>query len=120
MRNLAPAPGHKATNNMHLNRALQSSFADRVDNGDSAAMPYHCEICGRNFKHPGNYKQHMASHIRSTNSGLQAAATAALQMRNFPAATKVPEKSGIASTSSLSVNCRCGICDAVFTSAGEL
>jgi DNA-directed RNA polymerase subunit RPC12/RpoP len=40
---------------------LQSAFADRVDNGDPCKS-YICHDCNRTFKHPGNFKQHMASH----------------------------------------------------------
>jgi len=47
----------------HLNSVLQSAFADRVDNGDPSKT-YVCEDCNRTFKHPGNFKQHMASHNR--------------------------------------------------------
>ena len=35
--------------------------ADRVDNGDPCKT-YICHECNRTFKHPGNFKQHMASH----------------------------------------------------------
>lgn len=35
--------------------------ADRVDNGDPCKT-YVCQECNRTFKHPGNFKQHMASH----------------------------------------------------------
>ena len=45
----------------HLNSVLQSAFADRVDNGDPCKS-YVCHDCNRTFKHPGNFKQHMASH----------------------------------------------------------
>lgn len=45
----------------HLNSVLQSAFADRVDNGDPCKS-YICHECNRTFKHPGNFKQHMASH----------------------------------------------------------
>jgi len=45
----------------HLNSVLQSAFADRVDNGDPCKT-YICHECNRTFKHPGNFKQHMASH----------------------------------------------------------
>lgn len=45
----------------HLNSVLQSAFADRVDNGDPCKT-YVCQECNRTFKHPGNFKQHMASH----------------------------------------------------------
>lgn len=45
----------------HLNNVLQSAFADRVDNGDPCKS-YICHECNRTFKHPGNFKQHMASH----------------------------------------------------------
>ena len=45
----------------HLNSVLQSAFADRVDNGDPCKS-YICHDCNRTFKHPGNFKQHMASH----------------------------------------------------------
>lgn len=44
-------------------------MADRVDSGDKPAVnqyQYQCEHCDRSFKHPGNYKQHLASHMRST------------------------------------------------------
>ena len=40
-----------------------SVAADRVDNGDPSKT-YVCEECNRTFKHPGNFKQHMASHNR--------------------------------------------------------
>jgi len=51
----------------HLNSVLQSAFADRVDNGDPSKT-YVCEECNRTFKHPGNFKQHMASHNRPQTS----------------------------------------------------
>jgi hypothetical protein len=37
--------------------------ADRVDNGDPSKI-YICHECSRTFKHPGNFKQHLASHNR--------------------------------------------------------
>ena len=37
--------------------------ADRVDNGDPSKI-YICGECCRTFKHPGNFKQHLASHNR--------------------------------------------------------
>ena len=55
--------------NPHLTNVLQSAMADRVDSGDKPAVnqyQYQCEHCDRSFKHPGNYKQHLASHMRST------------------------------------------------------
>ena len=44
-------------------------LADRVDNGDPSKV-YVCHECNRTFKHPGNYKQHMASHSRPVLSSL--------------------------------------------------
>lgn len=29
---------------------------------------FRCTICERTFKHPGNFKQHMSSHMRSTTT----------------------------------------------------
>jgi len=55
--------------NPHLTNVLQSAMADRVDSGDKPAInqyQYQCEHCDRSFKHPGNYKQHLASHMKST------------------------------------------------------
>ena len=55
--------------NPHLTNVLQSAMADRVDSGDKPAVnqyQYQCEHCDRSFKHPGNYKQHLASHMRNT------------------------------------------------------
>ena len=55
--------------NPHLTNVLQSAMADRVDSGDKPAVTqyqYQCEHCDRSFKHPGNYKQHLASHMRNT------------------------------------------------------
>lgn len=34
-----------------------------MDNGDPSKT-YVCEECNRTFKHPGNFKQHLASHNR--------------------------------------------------------
>ena len=49
---------------------LQNVFADKVDKGDNFGKKmYNCEICGRSFKHPGNFKQHMSSHLRMTTQG---------------------------------------------------
>ena len=59
----------QAGSNPHLTNVLQSAMADRVDNGDKPAVTqyqYQCEHCDRSFKHPGNYKQHLASHMRNT------------------------------------------------------
>ncbi len=62
--------------NSHLNDALRSSLADGKDGGgrvasasssssSSATSQHHfCDVCGRVFKHSGNYKQHIASHMR--------------------------------------------------------
>merc|ERR1719458_2004758 len=55
--------------NPHLTNVLQSAMADRVDSGDKPVTnqyQYQCEHCDRSFKHPGNYKQHLASHMKST------------------------------------------------------
>jgi DNA-directed RNA polymerase subunit RPC12/RpoP len=55
--------------NPHLTNVLQSAMADRVDSGDKPTVTqyqYQCEHCDRSFKHPGNYKQHLASHIKNT------------------------------------------------------
>jgi len=55
--------------NPHLTNVLQSAMADRVDSGDKPVInqyQYQCEHCDRSFKHPGNYKQHLASHMKST------------------------------------------------------
>eukprot|EP00093_Oithona_nana_P013552 13552.XXX_142509_144428_1 [CDS] Oithona nana genome sequencing. len=55
--------------NPHLTNVLQSAMADRVDSGDKPQVTqyqYQCEHCDRSFKHPGNYKQHLASHMRNT------------------------------------------------------
>jgi len=59
----------QAGSNPHLTNVLQSAMADRVDSGDKPAInqyQYQCEHCDRSFKHPGNYKQHLASHMKST------------------------------------------------------
>merc|ERR1719471_1975135 len=53
--------GMAGSDGSHLNSVLQSAFADRVDNGDPCKT-YICHECNRTFKHPGNFKQHMASH----------------------------------------------------------
>ena len=74
----------QAGSNPHLTNVLQSAMADRVDSGDKPAVnqyQYQCEHCDRSFKHPGNYKQHLASHMRNTkfesssSSSASAAAT---------------------------------------------
>lgn len=59
----------QAGSNPHLTNVLQSAMADRVDSGDKPQVnqyQYQCEHCERSFKHPGNYKQHLASHMRNT------------------------------------------------------
>ena len=59
----------QAGSNPHLTNVLQSAMADRVDSGDKPTVnqyQYQCEHCDRSFKHPGNYKQHLASHMRNT------------------------------------------------------
>ena len=59
----------QAGSNPHLTNVLQSAMADRVDSGDKPQVnqyQYQCEHCDRSFKHPGNYKQHLASHMRNT------------------------------------------------------
>merc|ERR1719195_141174 len=53
--------GMSGNDGSHLSNVLQSAFADRVDNGDPCKT-YICHECNRTFKHPGNFKQHMASH----------------------------------------------------------
>merc|ERR1719410_122020 len=53
--------GMSGNDGSHLSNVLQSAFADRVDNG-APCKTYICHECNRTFKHPGNFKQHMASH----------------------------------------------------------
>ncbi len=55
------------SSNSHLHDALQSSFADTWATSSSGQKEYYCDVCGRVFKHSGNYKQHMASHMRVSN-----------------------------------------------------
>lgn len=59
----------QAGHNAHLTNVLQSAITDRVDRGDAESddkrKQYKCEHCLRTFKHPGNFKQHLASHMRS-------------------------------------------------------
>jgi len=59
--------------NPHLTSVLQSAMTDRVDKCDQESEEkmnkYRCEHCGRGFKHPGNYKQHLQSHIKTPNGG---------------------------------------------------
>ena len=68
----------QAGSNPHLTNVLQSAMADRVDSGDKPAVnlyQYQCEHCDRSFKHPGNYKQHLASHMRNSNTASAANAS---------------------------------------------
>lgn len=60
------AQGQVGTNS-HLASVLQSAMTDRVNHGDedSDKMQYVCEFCMRGFKHPGNFKQHLLSHLKS-------------------------------------------------------
>ncbi len=62
--------------NSYLSDALRSSLSGPksgdvggivVTASSSASEEHHCDVCGRTFKHSGNYKQHMASHMRVSN-----------------------------------------------------
>ena len=65
----AAASTNLSSANSHLSNVLRSAMADKVCSADASTGPvYHCEICGRDFKHPGNYKQHMSSHMRTVSS----------------------------------------------------
>merc|ERR1712051_386729 len=54
----------QAGQNPHLTSVLQSAMTDRVDKCDrefeEKKNQYRCEHCGRTFKHPGNFKQHLS------------------------------------------------------------
>lgn len=112
----------QAGSNPHLTNVLQSAMADRVDNGDKPVVnqyQYQCEHCDRSFKHPGNYKQHLTSHMRSTkfephaitntinkvNSILgQAKAQTKQQQPLLPLATETKPETASSTGSSNSVN----------------
>ena len=97
------------TNN-HLSSVLQSALADRVDNGDVVnRAQYTCDICFRSFKHPGNFKQHMTSHMRTNYSRASGAFGGGGSLTSFPPlASSAPKK--------LPLN-KCDICDQIFDSA---
>ena len=124
----AAAVATSSAANSHLNNALRSAIADKVCSGDASAGPlYHCDICGRDFKHPGNYKQHMSSHMRTVSSvhPTPAAATASIAGVANPLLARSKPSTSAAATSSASStlakgkgggSLKCEICDQVFES----
>eukprot|EP00096_Caligus_rogercresseyi_P016693 TRINITY_DN950_c0_g1_i2.p1 TRINITY_DN950_c0_g1~~TRINITY_DN950_c0_g1_i2.p1 ORF type:complete len:638 (-),score=199.34 TRINITY_DN950_c0_g1_i2:247-2160(-) len=82
--------------NSHLNSVLHSAFADRVDHGDrnldANIKMYECETCGRVFKHPGNFKQHMSSHFRASSVSGDALAPKRIKLPQLPT-VPVPQSS---------------------------
>lgn len=75
----------QASSNPHLTNVLKSAMADRVDSGDKPPViryQYQCEHCDRSFKHPGNYKQHLASHMRTTQFAPNPSVSNSLQKMN--------------------------------------
>ena len=134
-----PPPPQIATSgaNSHLSNVLRSAMADKVCSADAATGPlYHCEVCGRDFKHPGNYKQHMASHMRTVSSvgplpsSLHSPPVAAINTTGVPnpllAKRKPPPPATATSSagggaaaapkSKSGVSLKCEICDQVFES----
>ena len=98
--------------NPHLTNVLQSAMTDRVDKCDRESEEkrnqYRCEHCGRTFKHPGNYKQHLQSHLKA--NGVKRSHTAT----SHDAANKLPR---IESDSSL---LGCPGCSLEFSSVDAL
>ena len=122
----AAATATSSAANSHLNNALRSAIADKVCSGDASAGPmYHCDICGRDFKHPGNYKQHMSSHMRTVSSvhpSPAIAATASIAVVANPLLVRSKPQPSAAATSSASStlakgksggSLKCEICDQV-------
>ena len=123
-----------ASANSHLSNVLRSAMADKVISADATPGPvYHCDVCGRDFKHPGNYKQHMSSHMRTVSTvgpppSLQPSAIATTGVANpllrkpssSPSATVTSGSSTGAnfhkSKSGSGGSLKCEICDQVFES----
>ncbi len=85
----------QAGSNPHLTNVLQSAMADRVDSGDKPAVnlyQYQCEHCERSFKHPGNYKQHLASHMKSTKFAPGAVMTSMNKINSIMGQHKQPQQ----------------------------
>ena len=111
-------------------------MADKVCGVDASTGPlYHCEICGRDFKHPGNYKQHMSSHMRTVSAvgpppppslqhsppvAIAAVANPLLAKRKpSPSATVTSNSSAAAAFTKFKgqgQSLKCEICDLVFES----
>ncbi|XP_040571297.1 uncharacterized protein [Lepeophtheirus salmonis] len=83
-----------SNSNSHLNNVLHSAFADRVDHGDrnldANIKMYECEQCGRVFKHPGNFKQHMSSHFRAAAAAAATSAISSFKKVKLPDLPKIP------------------------------
>jgi len=102
----------KARDNNHLSNVLQSAFAERVDNGDPCKT-YVCHECQRTFKHPGNFKQHMASHnkplLTSPNNNL------ANLKKPMPGLVKmIPKEEGASQLKTETAEWPCPECDEIF------
>lgn len=90
----------------------------------STAPVYHCEICGRDFKHPGNYKQHMSSHMRTVTSAGPATMAVAAPLNPLLVKREPPQTASMASASNKANGkgnaFKCDICDEVLESHGNL
>lgn len=121
---LPPEAGNNVLNgnNGHLSNVLQNAMADKMDEAEKLKYQYHCDICGRSFKHPGNFKQHMASHMRSVTyskstivNGVVAANDEAQRAQQIlQNQLQLPPSISISTPDTGSSINKCDICDDIF------
>ncbi len=106
----------------HLKLVLQSAWSE---SRPSTSNYYTCEVCERSFNHPGNYKQHLASHARKAGltppkTPKQRCPKCHVRMRGTPAQTRdhVASCGGDGSVPGSMCVSLCSICDETFESLG--
>ncbi|CAB4066875.1 unnamed protein product [Lepeophtheirus salmonis] len=70
--------------------SMQGSNNHGDRNLDANIKMYECEQCGRVFKHPGNFKQHMSSHFRAAAAAAATSAISSFKKVKLPDLPKIP------------------------------